>query len=207
MEISKEKQKFIREHLNDRPRTKYARLCGVDMSTYYRYVRKFGGELKHELSMPNEYYKETTRKYWATMSASEIRDAYGVPKSKAIYWAQRLGLKHTPETEQRLKDKMVKSSVGARNEESHKKASITWKKNRRLDELRVMSGLPRETKFHLKRYPQKTRLAIWHLERRYNYFRDEEVGGLYTLFYDEETKRTPREQYYIDKYHLKFEQA
>ena len=35
---------YIRQHLNDRPRTAVAEHLGISMSTLYRYVRKFKGD-------------------------------------------------------------------------------------------------------------------------------------------------------------------
>ena len=49
--------------------------------------------------------------------------------------------------------------------------------------------------------------AISQLIHKYNYFRDEKVGGLYTLFYDDETKRTKNEEYFNVKYGIEFIKA
>lgn len=49
--------------------------------------------------------------------------------------------------------------------------------------------------------------AIWYLVNMRNYFRDIEVGGRFTLYYDKQTKRSGKEDYYTKSCGLTFEQV
>lgn len=141
------------------------------------------------------------------MSAREIEKEFNVPKGRVIAIAERLGLKHTPETEERLQKKIRERCLGARTQESFQRQVETWKKTRKMEHLRFMSGMKQQTNFRFAKMPERTYKAIWCLETKYNYFRDEEVGGLFTLFYDKQTRRTPKEHLYIKRYGLKFKEA
>jgi hypothetical protein len=146
---------------------------------------------------------------YTTMSLEEIRSRYKweISKKTLSRWTRKLGLKHNEETRLRLymkcydKEKMCGS-------EAMKKKIATHKKNVERDKLRIKYGL--EPKYHYSHeyMPDKVRSAIYRLTLKYNYFRDKEVGGPYTLFYDCETKRiVKREPYYTKKYGIKFEPA
>lgn len=192
--------------MNDYPRYKVAKDAGVSPSTMYRIIQEVGGKL----AMPKqEIYKDTVTRLWATHSASEIEEATGLAKSRIIEWAKRLGLKHTQATEDRLKRKKADASVKARRniEDFQERKSKSWKRTRKLDYLRFISGQEQQTKFQFPKYPERVYKAIYHLVNNYGYFQDEEVGGCYTMYYDEQTKRTPKEHLYIERYGLKFEQA
>lgn len=205
--LIEEEKNMILLHLNDRPRSKAAQLCGVSESTFYSYVKLYGGEIAEYLNKKNPLYEEIVRANYPTMSASEIADKFPISKGRVIAVAKRLGLQHTPETEKRLYEKVRGKSLGARTTESFQQQVETWKKTRKMEHLRFLSGLPQQTKFHFASMPEKTTKAIWHLTTKYNYFRDEKIGGLYTLFYDEQTHRTPMEHLYTKRYGLKFKEA
>ena len=53
--------------------------------------------------------------------------------------------------------------------------------------------MPRKTKLNISLVPPHVRRAISNLVYKYNYFRDISVGGQYTMYYDEDTRRTPAE--------------
>lgn len=202
--ISEDKYKYIIAHLNDRPRVKVARDAGVSRDTVIRMAKKYGGDLNYSRAVPNEYYKSITAQYYATMSSREISDKFNIPYDSVLRWKRRLGLEHDEATVIRLKRKMADALVAANKVGKNHK---TWEQRRRLDELRVMSVLPQKTKHTFRKYPRRIYRAIWQLEKYYNYFRDDEVGGLYTMYYDEKTKRTPKENLYIERYGLTFKQA
>ena len=48
-------------------------------------------------------------------------------------------------------------------------------------------------------------MIIYNIKRRHNYFQVE--GEPYTFYYDEDTKRSNKEEYYINKYEFKFKKA
>ena len=76
-----------------------------------------------------------------------------------------------------------------------------------MERFRVMSGLPQKTKMRIATRPTKAYKAIWYLVNMRNYFRDIEVGGRFTLYYDEQTKRSGKEDYYTKSCGLTFEQV
>ena len=77
--------------------------------------------------------------------------------------------------------------------------------------MMVKSGEKPLTNRYYRMYPEKTQRALNHLCCKYNYFmypnKKDRVEPI--AFYDIDTKRlTPKqEQYYIDKYSIKFIQA
>lgn len=73
-----------------------------------------------------------------------------------------------------------------------------------MERFRVMSDLPQRTKMRIATRPTKVYKAIWYLENMRNYFRDIEVGGKFTLYYDDETKRSDKECYYAQQLGLTF---
>ena len=157
-----------------------------------------------EQKQPKDFVEEISR-MWLTMSASEIAQELGIGKTSVYRWAKNLGLQHTPETIIRLRKK------SACNKESYKKRHLDFKaihekrsRTRRMEELRVMSGLPQRTKFKIRMIPVKVYNVMWTLRKKYNYFFKTDSA---TLYYDSQTNRNPNEQYYIDRYGIKFEQV
>ena len=92
---------------------------------------------------------------------------------------------------------------GQRNRD-YSKLSEKVTATRKMESWRVRSGIKKETKYKVRITPVRVQQAIFHLSRKYNYFYDTVDDA--TLYYDSQTRRT-KEQYYIDKYHLKFVQA
>lgn len=205
--ITPEQRQYVLDHINDHPRTAVAKAAGICASTLYRIVRENGGDIDHTKSLPNNKCKEAVLKLWPRYSAREIHSMTGFTYSRIIAWKTRLGLEHDEETRLRLEKKCYDARMEGRKKVNQAARAAVWKKRRKLDELRYMSGMETKTKFRHKRWPKKTYKAIFHLTKHLDYFLDEEVGGDYTLFYDEETKRSPFEQHYIEKYRLKFQQA
>lgn len=152
--------------------------------------------------------EEAVRKFYPTMSCYEVAKIVGVDASMVWRCAKRLGIKHTERTIKRLTDKSKSRLVCGKRKISEQellKRSKSQKKLRKSETFRVISGIPQRTKFHIRVVPIKTSRAMQLLRREYNYFYD--TLDEMTLYYDSETRRNPREQYFIDKYHLKFEQA
>lgn len=77
-----------------------------------------------------------------------------------------------------------------------------WKRKRRMDELRVLSGLPQKTRFRFSTLPAKTVKTIWRMVNKHNYFQME--GKRLVLYYDNSTRRTNTEKYLTKKYGLRF---
>ena len=201
--ITQKQVDYVLAHINDRPRTKVAEAAGLSICSVYRIVREHGGELRYDLSTRREGIEEAVRRYYPTMTAKEISARFGYSKTRVNTWAKRLGVRHTPETEQRIKTESMARLAEARAQMDYKAAHDKWRRKRRYDELRVMSGLRPLTKFRMKAIQRKAYKAKWTLCRRHGYMEAE--GAPYLLLYDDTTRRSKNESYYIKKYGLKFE--
>lgn len=200
----KEIEDYVIEHTNDRPRTKVAEHCGISMGTMYRIVRRNGGELRSELTKKRDGIEGQISEMWLTMSASEIAKELGVGKTTVARWARKLGLHHTQDTIKRLQEKATWKLDYARRQLDYKAIHKKRSRTRKMDGWRVMSGLPQQTRFKIKVIPKRVYQTMWTLSNKYNYFFETDSA---TLYYDSQTKRRPNEQYYIDKYGIKFERA
>ena len=193
---------YVLAHINDRPRTDVAKAAGLGMSTVYRIVRENGGELRHDLSTRREGIEDTVRRYYPTMTAKEICGKFGYSKTRVITWAKRLGVRHTPETEERIRQENIARLSEARVNIDYKAMGERWKRKRRMDELRVLSGFPQRTRFKFAKLTTQGRQTVWRMVRKHNYF---QVGGEpRTLYYDGETRRVYTEARLAKKYGLHF---
>lgn len=203
--ITEEQRQYILNHIDDYPRIKVAKDAGVSIRTMYRVIRAAGGKISPPQS---EQHKEIVTRLWATHSAAEIKEETGLSVDCVMYWAKKLNLKHSQATEERIRKKSLDAANKALLKESvREKRAASWKHTRKLDYIRFIGGQKQNTKFKFAKYPERIHKAIWKLENIYGYFQDEEVGGYYTMYYDEQTKRTPMEHLYIKRYGLKFEKA
>lgn len=202
--VPKEIEDYVIAHINDRPRTKVAEHCGISLATCYRIVRENGGELRTELTKKRDGIEALIVNMYPTMSASEIAKELGIGKTTVVRWAKKLDVSHTPETLKRLQEKTSWRLDYARRKLDYKEIHKKRSRTRRLEEWRVMSGMPQQTKFKVKVLPRKVYAAMWNLSNKYNYFFERDKAVLY---YDSQTDRRINEQYYIDKYGIKFEQG
>lgn len=79
--ITKEQRKYIVAHINDRPRTAVARAAGVSLSAVYRIVHEQGGIMQYERTRRNPYHVELVKKYYPTMTGSEMQTKFGISKN------------------------------------------------------------------------------------------------------------------------------
>lgn len=213
-ELRPETHEYIIAHINDRPRTAVARAAGVSISTVYNIARRVGAEMLVERTRRNPEWEAIVRKFYPTMAGHEIERAFGITFNRANKIAADLGLKHTPETLKRLRQeasKRFKENIKKIDDEARTKK---WKVRRRIDELRIMEGKPQQTNLRFRDTPKRTYNIKSHLVRTYGYIKSPDDP--YTLLYDENTKRRivgPKstrkigtEQYYENKYHLKFKE-
>ena len=182
--IPEEARAYIAAHLDDRPRTTVARAAGVSMNTLYRIVRELGGERRMELARRKPGVEEGVRRLYPLHTAAETAAMLGVGKAAVLRWAARLGVRHTAETEARIRE------------------DSRWRLTRRRDELRVMSGERQRTGFRFAAMPPRSRQAKWYLCVRYGYL--EAPSRPFALWYDRETVRTKKEAYFARKYGFEF---
>lgn len=155
------------------------------------------------------WLKDTVIREYPYSSAGEIAARHGVRHSSVEYWARKLNLQHTDETKARITEKIYgRIAHTIKTDPEVKRKSIETKKRTwMMERFRVMSGLPQKTKLRVATRPVKVYKAIWYLVNMRNYFRDIEVGGRFTLYYDGETKRSGKEEYYTKSCGLTFEQV
>ena len=200
--ITQQQVDYIKAHINDRPRTKVARDAGVSMCTLYRVVREAGGEMCYDRARRNPEHVEIVRRCYPVMTTREIADRYGINYGRINKIARELGVRHGPEVQARLDRERNARLAAVRANTDQAASTAKWRRKRRYDELRVMSGLRPLTKFRMKAIQQKAYKAKWGLCRRQGYMEAE--GNPYLLLYDGTTRRSKNESYYTKKYGLKF---
>ena len=178
LKITQAQVDYVLAHINDRPRRKVAEAAGICMSTMYRIVREHGGELRYDLSTRHEGIEDTVRRYYPDMTAPEICARFGYSKTRINMWARRLGIRHSAETEERIRQENMARLAEAKKHIDYKAMGERLKRKRRMDELRVLSGLPQRT-FQMDGEPR-------------------------TLYYDGETRRVHTEARLAKKYGLYF---
>lgn len=193
---------YVLAHINDRPRRKVAEAAGLSITTVYRIVREHGGELRYDLSTKHEGIEDTVRRYYPDMTASEISARFGYSKTRINTWAKRLGVRHSPETDERIKAENMLRLAEAKACIDYKAMGERLKRKRRMDELRVLSGLPQRTRLKFAILSTQGRQTVWRMVRKHNYFQMD--GEPRTLYYDGETRRVHTEARLAKKYGLHF---
>lgn len=200
MALTTEQRDYIVAHINDRPRTAVAKAAGISMTMLYRVVRMYGGEMAYERTRRNPQHVEIVKKYYPTMTGSKIEAKFGVLKGRAEKIAYQLGIKHTPETMERIRRKMEVVRREARANIDYKAAGRRHSVCYKMEYYRKWEGKPQKTKLRLAETSHRVYKAKWHLITRHGYI---ETTDAYTLMYDANTHRI-NEQYYAEKYKLKF---
>ena len=207
-------------HITERPLTQVARRAGLSLSTVYRLARQAGAPLDGGRDRKREGVERLIARLYPHMTASEVARETGMAKSTVNRWARRLGVAHSPETLERIAREQAarrakswtaetarKRAEAARRakswtaETARKRAEAT-RRRRRMDELRILSGQPQETRFRFKRMPRRCYKAIWHYVNHRGYFQVD--GEPYSLYYDGQTRRTPLEDRAAAKHGLRF---
>lgn len=152
--------------------------------------------------MEKQEKEQRVRELFPTMTASEIARATGIPKTTVIRYANKIGVRHTQETIERIRRKQVDALDRGRAQTDRRmvgaKIARIWKAER----VRVMSGQPQRTRLRIKTMPKRISGAMWYLANRYNYIYE---NGRATMYYDAMTRRCKREAYYTNRYGIHFE--
>ena len=167
--INEDVIRFVLEHINDRPRTLVASAVGISMASMYKIVHQFNGEINPNHNRSKGEIIERMKELYPTHSATECAKILGVCKSTAMRWAHRLGLSHNAETEQRITRQRNETLDRCRANIDFTKRAKTWKRRRKMDEIRVLSGQEQKTKFKIKFLPRRLYLAMYYLSRKYGY--------------------------------------
>lgn len=198
--LTKEQIDYIKVHINDYPRKEVAKAAGVTLHTLYKYITILGGT-----KLDNKLNKETIRKIsdmYKTMTAREISELLDIPISTILRQVSKFGLEHDEETKNRIRKERNKSLRNYWNKEKYASKGRKLHMQYKMDELRVLSGKPQETRLRMRKLSPKALNAKMYLRKFYNYFYSD--GEPFVLCYDAETKRHPKEEYYTRKFGFKF---
>lgn len=198
--LTKEQIDYIKVHINDYPRKEVAKAAGVTLHTLYKYITILGGT-----KIDNKLNKETIRKIsdmYKTMTAREISELLDIPISTILRQVSKFGLEHDEEKKIRIRKERNKSLRNYWNKEKYASKGRKLHMQYKMDELRVLSGKPQETRLRIRKLSPKALNAKMYLRKSYNYFYSD--GEPFVLCYDAETKRHPKEEYYTRKFGFKF---
>lgn len=198
--LTQEQMDYIKAHINDYPRKEVAKTAGVTAHTLYKYIAILGGT-----KIDNKLNKETIRKIsdmYKTMTAREISELLDIPISTILRQVSKFGLEHDEETKIRIRKERNKSLRNYWNKEKYASKGRKLHMQYKMDELRVLSGKPQETRLRIRKLSPKALIAKMYLRKSYNYFYSD--GEPFILCYDAETKRHPKEEYYTRKFGFKF---
>jgi AraC-like DNA-binding protein len=202
--FTEEDLKYIREHPSEKISLIAERLdCGV-AAVYYQHRKMFGQKYIQARKDDKKKRLETIRRLYADNSSVEIAAILGCSVNTVKEIAQRNGFRHSEETIMRLRRESAEFIV---RPDIQRKKIEGIRKRIMKDRFRVLNcEIPFGKKSFVRRVSQRVISTRANLTRNYNYFYDREYGDYYAIFYDKETRRLSpkREQYYADKYGLKF---
>lgn len=144
---------YIKAHINDYPRKEVAKAAGVTLHTLYKYITILGGT-----KIDNKLNNETIRKIsdmYQTMTAREISEVTNIPQSTILGQVSKLGLKHDIETINRIRKERNKSLRSYWNKEKYASKGRKLHMQYKMDELRVLSGKPQETRLRIRKLSPK----------------------------------------------------
>lgn len=198
--LTQEQMDYIKAHINDYPRKEVAKTAGVTLRTLYKYITILGGA-----KIDNKLSKETISQIsvmYQTMTAREISEVLNISQSTILGQVSKLGLEHDVETINRIRKERDKSLRSYWNKERYTSKGRKLHVQYKMDELRVLSGKPQETRLRIRKLSTKALNAKMYLRKSYNYFYSK--GEPFVLCYDSKTRRHPKEEYYTRKFGFRF---
>lgn len=157
----------------------------------------------------NEELWNKVKELYPTMTAKEISQLTNVPISSIWRIARCLGVSHNDAILKQLNKQRSRNlkdgSKRAYTPQEKEKRSKSQKKLWGLERTRLIYGMKQKTKHHISLVPRRITQVMYNLcvRRKYSY---SDFNSL-TLYYDSLTDRSIDEQYYINKYGLKFKEA
>lgn len=151
----------------------------------------------------SEEVKERIKEMYRDMSDREISRALHLSKSTVGKYAKRMGLQHADgliEAKMAHREKPTKITESMRQRISARKKAVYESELRRK-----VLGLPVRTKYKYSLLSKSAKQACRYLCYGRGYFRDEDDD--WVLYYDEETRRSPNEAYFLEKYRFRFVEA
>ena len=149
--------------------------------------------------------REIVLQYYPDMSTKEMSKKFGWTPSRINIVAKELGIRHSENVYKKHPAPTLRRSW---TDEQKRKRSEDLKRLFKEEERRILSGLPRKTKYHLRTIPLKILGIKIFLCKRRNYFSDNDIDPM-ALFYDAETIRfspsyRKTEEDYAKEYGLQF---
>lgn len=149
--------------------------------------------------------KDEIRELYKTMTIKEIAAKLGYSPYGVRRVIDKYHLGDTEEAKERIeRHRNYIVTVLAHTPQAKEKLSQTLAKVHRMEQWRISSGLPQQTKRHYNPIPKRVRRAIYRLRAVYSYLYTDATP--YTLYYDKETRRTSREQHFVDAFGLIFKE-
>lgn len=209
---SQETINYILEHEQHMTRAALAKKCGVAISTIRNILLAYGRPLKTygQRLMPPQLAADKNvlakiRELWPMYSSTEIETMTGINKRRVTRWAKIMGLTHTVETEERIREKQSAAARVAIARLDHVAAGRKIKMMRALDMKRLLAGEPQKTKYKFNLHSYRINGTRYHLKHYYNYYQTEENSLVF--YYDSQTRRAKREDYFARRYGIKFEEG
>ena len=157
----------------------------------------------------NEELWATVKELYPTMTAKEISLLTGAPTSSIWRIARCLEVSHNEVLLKQINKQRSKNlkdgSKRVYTPQEKEKRSKSQKKLWGLERTRLIYGMKQKTKPHVSLVPRRITQVMYNLRVRRKYFYTD--SNSLTLYYDSQTDRSIDEQYYINRYGLKFVEA
>lgn len=192
-ELTEKEEKWLRAHFKHTKNDDIMTKLGITFSHLHMLARLWG------LKKSREFMKKTQQNATLCATASWQRMKKEDPERyKSLRDIARANL--------RFDDHNIAEYT--KNETKKQKAKriaamrVTMSELRKREQARESAGLPRQTKLKLKKgkFAKDLYKVKWYLTHRYSYI----AGKGLTMYYAANTRRTPKEQHYIDRYKLRF---
>lgn len=157
----------------------------------------------------NEELWAKVKELYPIMTAKEISLLTGVPISSIWRIARCLGVSHNDAILKQLNKQRSKNlkdgSKRAYTPQEKEKRSKSQKKLWGLERTRLIYGMKQKTKHHISLVPRRITQVMYNLCVRRKYLYTD--SNCLTLYYDSQTDRSIDEQYYVNRYGLKFKEV
>lgn len=198
---------FILTHKDTLTAAELAAGAGITTGTLFRRLHRLCPGHVGRLAAVHKWRRDTVREAWPHMSAREIEEKYGINRRTAANIARRCGWSHDPATAARLLRKKSLNLSHHMGAERERKRTARFRLTRRMEELRVLSGMPQRTKFRFASAPRRVHAARHRLAARFRLLQD--CGDAYTLIITPASLPVtrwgkPAEDWYARRYGFRF---
>lgn len=150
-----------------------------------------------------EKEKAYIREHLPQSTYAQVARDLGRPAVSVLQHARAHGISHNKALANRIKGANLEHS-----ERLNAKVSEAIQEKYRKERLRLKWGLEQKTKWRVGRAPKRVVVARSRLKCNYNYVLENLQlcydANPYAIYYDSETRRSPNEAYFTEKYGFKF---